>query len=318
MEFDIRSQLDAFPGRPFDLSYREKLLGRRVLFFSEPESGVGDIIQFSRYLELLTDVGAQVRFAVPSKMVRLFQSLPWDVDVIPVDGLTVDDFDCYLSLCSAPDYLHAGSILWPRNGPYLSAEHDRVKRWAERLNRQPVELLIAICWAGKPDGDQGRDVPLKEFGELAESPAIRFVSLQQGEARKKIMSMPWRDRIVDLGPEIDGDGTFLDSAAILKSVNLMITSDTGPAHLAGALGVPVWMALRFRPDVRWRHVRRGLPKRYKSTETKWYPTMRLFRQIQENDWSHVFAAMRDQLSGIQIMAGGLGPRAPLLRGYGDV
>src|SRR5690606_12146418 len=125
---------------------------------------------------------------------------------------------------------------------------------------------VAIAWQGNPDyrHDARRSIPLAAFAPLADDPALRFVALQRGHGLEQLARIMWRDRVIDPGPALDSDGAFRDSAAILTAADLLVTSDTALAHLAGALGVRVWLALCDMPDWRW-----GL----QGATTPWYPTM---------------------------------------------
>jgi ADP-heptose:LPS heptosyltransferase len=119
---------------------------------------------------------------------------------------------------------------------------------------------------------------------------VRLISLQQGPGTDQIATAPWRDRLNHLGEKIDRDGAFLDSAAIASIADLVVTSDTALAHLAGAMGVPVWLALSHVPDWRWGPA---------GEDCAWYPTMRLFRQPAPGDWRGVFTKMADALAEME-------------------
>ena len=138
---------------------------------------------------------------------------------------------------------------------------------------QPIGgFRIGINWQGRQGVGpwRQRDLPLEQFAALAAIPGVRLISLQHGEARAELEAVRDRVPIVDLGPDVDREaGAFMDTAAIMMNLDLVITSDTAVPHLAGALGVPVWVALPFVPDWRWLLEREDSP---------WYPTMRLFRQ----------------------------------------
>jgi len=151
-------------------------------------------------------------------------------------------------------------------------------------------LKVGICWQGRPGfkADRQRSLPLEHFAPLAAMPGVRLVSLQMGEGAGQLAAQPWRDAILDPGPELDRDGAFLDTAAIIGNLDLVITSDTAMAHLAGALGAPTWLLLAHVPDWRW-----GL----EGTATPWYARTRLFRQRRPGDWGDVMQRVCDQLEG---------------------
>jgi ADP-heptose:LPS heptosyltransferase len=171
----------------------------------------------------------------------------------------------------------------------LMADSRLVAAWRERLSAIDG-FRIGINWRGSNlrESHRNRDIPLALFASLADIPAVRLISLQKGAGREKFAAAS----AVDLGDEIDtANGAFVDTAAIMMNLDLVITCDTSVAHLAGALGVPVWVALPFVPDWRWLLDRSDSP---------WYPTMRLFRQQTPADWDGVFkeitAALRLQIA----------------------
>src|SRR5262249_20301497 len=150
---------------------------------------------------------------------------------------------------------------------------------------------IGIHWRGREGvvSSRRRDIPLKCFTSLARIPAVRLVSLQKGIGRHELDQIQGEFEVKDFGDDLDSThGAFSDSAAIMKNLELVISSDTSVPHLAGALGVPTWLALPFEPDWRWLLDRSDSP---------WYPTMRLFRQKKPGDWAAVFEEIRAALVG---------------------
>ncbi len=136
--------------------------------------------------------------------------------------------------------------------------------------------------------DRFRSIPLAEFAPLAEVPGVQLVSLQKHAGSEQLAELDGRFDVVDLAASLDAEtGAFMDTAAVMCSLDLVVTSDTAAAHLAGALGVPTWLAVSSSPEWRWMHER---------TDSPWYPTMRLFRQREQGDWASVFAAMKAALA----------------------
>jgi hypothetical protein len=184
----------------------------------------------------------------------------------------------------------------PAGVPYLAADPARVARWAERL-QSLSGLRVGIAWHGNPALEKhvwarGRSVPLAAFEPLTRLPGITLVSLQKGPGVDQLRSSSFADRVLDLSDELDaGADAFLDTAAIMSSLDLVISSDTAIAHLAGALGRPAWTALTFSPEWRWLLDR---------ADTPWYPSMRLFRQTTDGDWTAVFQAMAQALQGLAL------------------
>ena len=165
--------------------------------------------------------------------------------------------------------------------PYVFAEPERIADWQKKLAHWPG-FKVGIAWQGNPDfvGDYYRSIPLAAFAPLAECPNVKLFSLQKGRGREQLATLADRFEIVDLGGLLDEEGAaFVDTAAVMMNLDLVITSDTAVAHLAGALGVRVWVVLQRTPNWRWLVDRSDSP---------WYPTMRLFRQSQLGNWTDVF------------------------------
>lgn len=258
------------------------LNGKRLLVHAE--QGLGDTIQFCRYLSLLPSSDkADIIFEAPARMIPLLQSLKANVTFHPA-STKAGRIDCQAPLMSLPHLTGQTDPNRLKSAPYLSAEPDRITHWRERLaTDNTTRRDIAICWQGNPDyrADRARSIPLTTFATLAARPDIRLISLQQDAAQSGR-----QDNILALGSEIDRDGAFLDSAAILKITGLLITSDTAIAHLGGALGIETWLALAHVPDWRW-----GIA----GETTPWYPNMKLFRQPSPGDWDSVFDAINREL-----------------------
>ena len=145
---------------------------------------------------------------------------------------------------------------------------------------------MGIAWQGNPryKWDAHRSIPLAAFAPLAHMPRVRLISLQKGPGAEQIRSV--NVEVIDFGTKLDKEAAFVDTAALMQSLDLVITSDTAIAHLAGALGAPAWVALKQVPDWRWMMDRADSP---------WYPSIRLFRQSARNDWNGVFADIEREL-----------------------
>jgi hypothetical protein len=174
----------------------------------------------------------------------------------------------------------------PRHGPYLTAEESLVAKWRARIGWEGFR--IGICWQGSRNKiDIGRSFPLSLFEGIAGIAHVRLISLHRGEGEEQVGALPAGMSVETLGDDFDsGPDSFLDTAAVMKCCDLVITSDTAVAHLAGALGVRTWVALKYVPDWRWMLDREDSP---------WYPTMRLFRQASDGDWRGVFDAIEQAL-----------------------
>jgi tetratricopeptide (TPR) repeat protein len=250
---------------------RQSLDGKTVLIHAE--QGLGDTIQFARYIPLLRERGASVVFEVMPPLKALMKSMGDHARLIGRgEALPPVDFHC--PLLSLPLAFDTQLATIPASTPYLAADAARIAFWAERL-KGLRGLRVGIAWQGNPQVERliwarGRSMPLTALTPLAETSGVNLVSLQKGAGAEQLDTADFRDRIVDLGPEFDaGADAFLDSAAVMASLDLVITTDTAIAHLAGALRRPVWVALNVAADWRWLRERQDSP---------WYPGMRLFRQ----------------------------------------
>jgi Flp pilus assembly protein TadD len=293
----------------------EPLAGKTILLVGE--QGLGDILQFIRYAPLVRERGARVLVDCRREIRALLASAP-GIDALVTD-VEAETFDYYLPLFSCPYVFRTTLETIPWTGPYVAADAERVARWrsefadvdapvSPRLCRgivrvgedpsvaggarenPPAEpgadpLRVGIAWQGNPkfSGDYHRSLPLKSLEPLARVPGVRLYSLQKGAGSEQLAEHGARLGIVDLGARLDNDGdAFVDTAAVMRHLDMVVTSDTAMAHLAGALGVPVWVALCWSPDWRWMLERSDSP---------WYPTMRLFRQPRLGAWDAVFAEM---------------------------
>ncbi|MBS0364471.1 MAG: tetratricopeptide repeat protein [Proteobacteria bacterium] len=258
----------------------EPLSGKTLLVHAE--QGLGDVIQFCRYLPLLTAQGAVVVFEVMPSLEALLATLPGAIRIIG-RGEPAPPIDYYCPLLSLPHALKTRFDTIPAPVPYLAAQPERIARWAQRLRALPG-MRVGIAWQGNLQVEKlvwarGRSIPLAALEPLARLRGVSLVSLQKGPGLEQLRQVPFADRIVDLSSELDsGADAFLDTAAVMAGLDLVVSSDTAIAHLAGALGRPVWTALNASPEWRWL---------LKCDDSPWYPTMRLFRQTTAGDWSGV-------------------------------
>lgn len=273
--------------------WRGEPLAGKSLLLSEP-NGFGDALQYWRFIPRLLAMGANLAFHGRPALFELLRSSPWPVRFVPVDEAP-HGFDLQCQLWSVPRLLDMRVEDIPAGVPYLSADPARVARWAGLC--APDALNIGICWQGRPERkiDAGRSIPLAAFAPLAGVPGVRLLSLQRGHGIEQLRALPAGMRVVEPGAEFDGGAhAFLDTAALMQRLDLVVTSDTAVAHLAGALGRPVWLALKWMPEWRWMLARADSP---------WYPTMRLFRQPARGDWDGVFAAMQQELAAGVVPSG---------------
>ncbi len=255
------------------------LRGKTILLY--PEQGVGDTVQFIRYAPLLKQQGATVLFECPAVLERLLKTAP-GIDQILPEGSTLPAFDLHAPLLSLPFLLKTDLPTIPADIPYLRVESSV----PQALTSPPTEMFkVGIVWAGNPahKNDRERSCALSDFQSLLQIPNTRIYSLQKGGAASALQGFSAADRITDLSGELED---FADTAAAIAALDLVITVDTSVAHVAGALGKPVWVLLAFAPDWRWMLERADSP---------WYPSLRLFRQSQIGDWQGVFTQVTQAL-----------------------
>lgn len=263
------------PKRSFDQPGwlgKESLLGKTILLHTE--QGLGDNIHFCRYVKLVSELGATVILQAPQILCALFSGLKGLGRVVSIED-PLPDFDYHSPLLSLPYAFNTTIETIPAQVPYLSACPERVKRWGAHLGDHGFK--IGICWQGT---NAERAFPLSSYYGLSKIDGVRLISLHRGLGENQLTDIPCDMHVENLGPTFDGDGNaFMDTAAVMKHCDVIISNDTAVAHMAGALGMPVWVALRHVPDWRWLIDR---------SDTPWYPTMRLFRQKQPGDWASTF------------------------------
>ena len=256
------------------------LNGRTILLHAE--QGMGDTLQFVRYAPLVQARGGRVLLACHPALVLLLAECA-GIDRLIAHGTSVapSEFDLHAPLMSLPTIFRTTLATLPAKVPYLFADAALTERWKEQLKQYPG-FKIGIAWQGDPKyrRDAQRSIPLKHFAPLAALEGVQLISLQKGPGIEQLSELDGRFSVIDLGSKLDeAAGAFMDTAAVMKNLDLVITSDTAIAHLAGGLGVAVWVALPRMAEWRWLLDRADSP---------WYPTMRLFRQSEAGNWPQVF------------------------------
>jgi Flp pilus assembly protein TadD len=259
------------------------LAGKTILLHTE--QGLGDTIQFIRYAPLVKERAAAVLICCKRAMIPLVKTCA-GIDQVYGSFGDLPSFDVYTSLMSLPGVLGTTLDAIPAQVPYLFPDRELLEQWRGTL-RNYFGFKVGIGWQGSKAyrGDLLRSISLAQFAPLARIDGVRLISLQKGPGSEQIATADFE--LLDLGSKLDeSTGAFMDTAAVMKSLDLVITSDSAIAHLAGALGVPVWVALAFAPDWRWLMQR---------TDSPWYPTMRLFRQTKRGNWEEVFQRIAEAL-----------------------
>jgi tetratricopeptide (TPR) repeat protein len=258
---------------------KEEISGKTLFLYVE--QGLGDTIQYYRFVAPLLARGANVILSVQDCLLGLLETATPRVTLIG-SRQTPAEFDFHIALMSLPLALGMSVGTIPAPASYLRPEPRRTASWRERIGDHGYK--IGIAWQGKHDAAARRAMPLACFAGLSRIPGVRLISLQKGFGSEQLAKLA---AVEKLGEDFDsGTDAFVDSAAVMQNLDLVITLDSALAHLAGALGRPVWVALKQVPDWRWF---------LQTRESPWYPSMRLFRQKIDGDWAGVFAEMESQV-----------------------
>ena len=273
-EWRLKSDDPCFANRARTRWDGSSLSGKTILLYTE--QGFGDTIQFIRYVHLLVKYDTKILVECQPELLQLFGNIGAIQKTIAV-GEPLPKFDVSASLLSLPGILGTDLISIPARIPYLY-----VKSQSSTDLEMSSEYKVGIVWAGnqKHPNDNNRSVELQQFSVLFDVEDCQFFSLQVGNRRDDIMRYSYSNNITDLGVNFSD---FFDTAVAISELDLVISVDTAVAHLAGALGKPVWVLLPFMPDWRWLLEREDTP---------WYPTMKLFRQTNTRDWAEVLKKVR--------------------------
>ena len=282
-DFEFRTKVGkpTFTALPHPSWNGEPLPGERLVLVAE--QGLGDTINFSRFAPLLAARGYDVTLMVRPSMRALLSALHNVTIVTSPEDLAQDPRPIkWLPLMSVAGQLGIQPETVPADVPYLSASPERIASWGQRLGKDGFK--IGINWVSGHSENlhfTRRNIPLEQFAPLAALPSVRLFSLQKGPAAAQAPFVGFGNRITVLATDPNPDADlFLDTAAVMTQLDLIITCDTSVAHLAGALARPVYTLLPMVADWRWLLGRDDSP---------WYPTMRLFRQSAPGEWSDVIA-----------------------------
>ena len=265
-------------------------INQKIILMSE--QGLGDTIQFARYAMFLQAKGYEVTLLSQPALVNLLNKYGALENVI--DKLISKEHNsmntCWLPLMDIGQKFPALNGTPPYANGYLNCKQADVDSWQKRLQRDPNKRLIALHWQGNPNHEgslysRGRSMAFNDWLELREIKDLEFVSIQKGSGSEQLKLDKGLNFVQGQG-EVDATMEFCDTAAILKNCDLLLSADSGVVHLAGALGVPTWVALRWVPEWRW-----GL----EGCTTPWYSSLRLFRQLENGNWQDVVKAMAEKL-----------------------
>jgi tetratricopeptide (TPR) repeat protein len=273
-DYEWRWRIPAFnePARRFSAPMWKGGAIERGTLLLHAEQGLGDTLQFMRYVPRCTARCASVVLECQPELHGLLQGTAGPQRVL-ARGAPLPEFVAHAPLMSLPAIFGTTLEDMPWSGPYIRANPEKVSAWGDRL--EGSGFRVGLVWAGRPQqwDDRKRTISLDLFAPLSRAAGAVFYSLQVGEAAAQAANPPAGLRLVDMAPRIVD---FADTAAIVANLDLVITIDTSVAHLAGAMGVPVWVLIASAPDWRY-HLGRS--------DNPWYPSMRLFRQDRNGDWS---------------------------------
>jgi tetratricopeptide (TPR) repeat protein len=277
----------------------EPLAGKHIFVYAE--QGLGDTFQFVRYLKILKDQGAYIIFAPQNPLRTILKLCPYIDEVIPFHERPTS-FDYWIPLVSLPHVMNTRIDTVPHEIPYLSADPFLEVYWQEKL-AQDTNFKIGICWQGNSEYStaflraavKSKSTQAQLFEPLTHIPGVSVYSLQRITGVDQLATIPTSMKLITFDDQFDNaHGRFMDTAAVMKNLDLIITIDTSICHLAAALGVPVWNLLPTPADWRWMLTR---------IDTPWYPNMRLFRQPIQGDWhglmNEVVQALKEQLLAAQ-------------------
>ena len=277
-------QTTSYPDFPEPRWQGEDIAGKTVLVYAE--EGLGDAIQFARYVPLVAARGARVILVAAAPVCPLLAGLPGVVQCLPKPLAARPAFDLHCAISSLPMVFGTRLDTIP-NEPYLPpASADRVRAWEVRLGPRH-RMRVGLVWSGNAThtNDRNRSIPLRALLPLLDADAD-FVSLQKEPRPDDEAVLAERTDIVDLTGHL---ADFVETAALVTCLDLVISVDTSVAHLAAALGKPTWILLPHTPDFRWLLDRNDSP---------WYPSVRLFRQSESRDYAEVLARVRSHLDAV--------------------
>ena len=269
----------------------ERFDGKRLLIW--PEQGLGDQLQFIRFLPRVKALGGTVVLMCAAPLRDMFRALVPSADEVVVTDTPYEACDLQAPLMSLPYILGLGDELDSACVPYLRPVGEMPAQIGGVLTNSSRKPRVGVVWAGQPkhQNDANRSINLDIFSKMFDCSDVEWYSVQKGEAAETRLAELNVRRASELAPTIAGLGplfmSFMDTSHALSRLDLVITVDTAVAHLAGAMGIPCWVLLPFNPDWRWQITR---------SDTPWYPSLRLFRQPKRGEWDSVIAHVMRELS----------------------
>ncbi|HET9404685.1 MAG TPA: tetratricopeptide repeat-containing glycosyltransferase family protein [Burkholderiales bacterium] len=282
--YEWRWQASGFPKPEFRQPEWDGSAVDRKTVFLYTEQGFGDAIQFARYATLVAARGAQVILRCPPELTRLLGTVPGVTRTLASQD-PMPDFDFHCPLLSLPRVLRTTVDTIPAAVPYLRAEPEKKDEWRKLLDDGASGIKIGLVWASQSQfpGAELKSMALESLGPLRRLAGATFYSIQMGAAGRQAATPGAPIAVHDLTGRIRD---FTDTAALIDNLDLTLSVDTAVAHLAGAMGKPVWTILPYAADWRWEP---------RAAPGKWYPTMRLYRQTNRGDWVSVLSQVANDL-----------------------
>ena len=286
--YEFRDRTKSIHAKPKIQEINQTKLQKNDKLLIVSEQGLGDTIQYMRYIPYLRDQGVNVTFCAQKKLHKLIKSSGIDLNPIVPEQVDMISEGKWMRLLSIAKYLNINPKEPIITKPYISASKELINKWRNILSKEE-KPIIGINWQGNKNIEnnyRGRSIPLEIFSTLIEQNNVKMLSLQKGFGSEQLEKCSFKDQFVECQPEIDSTWDFLENAAIIENCDLIITCDTSIAHLAGGMGKNVWLLLRDIPFWTW-----GLNE----DNTFWYPSMRLFRQKERHNWNEVMGRVSSEL-----------------------
>lgn len=267
----------------------KNLVGKTILLCSQ--GGLGDSIQYIRYARCLKEHGAHIIVCVQKPLMLLLRNCPY-IDELISAGSRYPEHDAFAGLMTLPAVLDLNTENLACSLPYIFPNPTLVEQWKQQLAHD-THFKIGICWHVDSFNDSSRhyvarrSIPFSYFYELARMHLISLYSLQKKDGLEELTHLPNDVHLINFDNFDETHGSFMDTAALIKNLDLVISADTSIAHLAGALGKPVWLLLPYNSDPRWLAGK---------TDSPWYPTMRIFKQKKPFDWHIVIQEVMRELT----------------------
>ncbi len=279
------------------------LAGKTILLV--PEGHFGDTLQFVRYAKTFKNMGAHIIVAAQKQLLPLLSGCPF-IDILLPLNAQLPRYDARVTMMSAAAALNSDEHTIPRDIPYIFPKKELIAYWKEQLAHDK-KFKIGICWQADVFNDSSRPpvarrgIPLEKLYALAQFDGVSLYSLQRFDGVDQLKDIPESFKVHIFQEPFDTThGSFMDTAAVIKNLDLVITVDTAIGHLAGSMGIPVWLMLPYSTDWRWLSNR---------TDTPWYPTMRIFKQPHPFDWDSVVRSIRKELNKTKTCAKDPSPEA---------